>query len=191
MPRDGHSGIIAAATSGVVVHWGTREAPGRLLLPPRAAIRDLIACRPPDIVSAVVGVLLHRRPELRPQWRELISTVPVSHQPWLRRIDSSCESGIGGLFWFRMRDQPISLRRQVAIPTVGRIDFLVGTKLVVEVDGAEYHTGPERFEADRRRDAKLSSSGYRVLRFSYAQVMFRWPEVELAVLAAVARGDQH
>ena len=191
MPRDGHARIAAAASSGVVVHWRTQEATGRLLLPPLAAIRDLIACQPPDIVSAVVGVLLHRRPELWPRWREFISTVPVAHQPWLRRIDSSCESGIEGLFWFRMRDQPISLRRQVAIPTVGRIDFLVGTKLVVEVDGAEHHTSPERFEADRRRDARLSSLGYRVLRFSYAQVMFRWPEVELALLAAVARGDQH
>ncbi|MGV8897189.1 MAG: endonuclease domain-containing protein [Rhodoglobus sp.] len=189
MPRDSHSRIAAAAESRVVVHWRDGDAPGRLVLPPLAAIRDLVSCQPPDIVSAVAGLLLHHRPELWPEWRRSIPAAPAVHRPWLRRIDGVCESGIEGLLWFRMRDLPFPLRRQVRIPTVGRSDFLIGTRLVIEVDGAEYHTSPESFEADRRRDAVLSALGYRMLRFSYAQVMFRWAEVEAAVLAAVARGD--
>lgn len=77
----------------------------------------------------------------------------------------------------------------MTIPGVGRVDFVIGAFLVVEVDGAEYHTDPERFEADRHRDAMLSIRGYRVLRFSYRQVIHAWHEVEAAVLAAVVRGD--
>jgi very-short-patch-repair endonuclease len=69
------------------------------------------------------------------------------------------------------------------------VDFVIGERLVIEVDGAEYHTDPVRFEADRRRDALLSARGYRVLRFSYRLVIDDWPTVETAVLAAVARGD--
>lgn len=189
MPRDARSRIADAAASGVVVHWRGRGASGRLLLPPMAAIRDLIMCQPPDVVSAIIGLLLHHQPQLWTEWISYRSAIPAVHQPWVQRIDGICESGIEGLFWFRMRDRQFRLRRQVTIPTVGRSDFLIGARLVIEVDGAEYHASPEAFEADRRRDAVLSALGFRVLRFSYSQVMFRWEEVEAAVLAAVARGD--
>jgi very-short-patch-repair endonuclease len=37
-------------------------------------------------------------------------------------------------------------------------------RLIVEVDGYEFHKGRDRFEGDRRRDAKLQVAGYRVLR---------------------------
>ena len=189
MPRDSRLRITAAAASGVVTHWRDDQAPGRLLLPPVAAIRDLIVCQPPDIASAVAGLMLHELPHLWPQWMDSISTAPAVHRPWLRRVDGVCESGVEGLFWFRMRDLPCPMRRQVGISGAGRVDFLIGTRLVIEVDGAAYHVSPEAFEADRRRDAVLSALGFRVLRFSYAQIMFRWAEVEAAVLAAVVRGD--
>jgi very-short-patch-repair endonuclease len=81
------------------------------------------------------------------------------------------------------------MRCQVPLPGAGRVDFLIGTRLVVEVDGYTYHSDPARFESDRRRDARLSALGYRVLRFSYRQVFERWHEVRAAVLAAVARND--
>jgi hypothetical protein len=42
-------------------------------------------------------------------------------------------------------------------------------RCVVEVDGPE-HCEPLRFEADRRRDARLQLDGYAVLRFTNAQV---------------------
>ena len=66
---------------------------------------------------------------------------------------------------------------------------MIGRRLVVEVDGAAYHIDPVRFEADRTRDAELCALNFIVLRFSYNQVIYRWSEVEGAVLAAVARGD--
>ena len=66
---------------------------------------------------------------------------------------------------------------------------MIGKCLVSELDGYAYHSDPETFEADRRRDARLSALGYRVLRFSYKQVMHRWSEVRAAVVAAIARGD--
>ncbi len=51
------------------------------------------------------------------------------------------------------------------------VDFLwAENRLIVEVDGYEYHRGRESFEADRARDAELTRKGYRVLRFTYRQV---------------------
>jgi very-short-patch-repair endonuclease/predicted transcriptional regulator of viral defense system len=52
------------------------------------------------------------------------------------------------------------------------VDFLWrGAKLVVEVDGFAYHSTREAFERDRRRDARLQAAGYRVVRFTYRQIV--------------------
>lgn len=69
------------------------------------------------------------------------------------------------------------------------MDFVVGARLVIEIDGAEFHTSRDAFENDRTRDAALSIRGYRALRFSYTQVADRWAEVHAAIVAAVLRGD--
>ena len=90
---------------------------------------------------------------------------------------------------FRLAMLGIATRSQVAIAGVGSVDFVIGTALVIEVDGKQYHTDEVRFEKDRRRDARLSALGYRVLRFSYRQVFERWSEVRAAIVAAIARGD--
>jgi Protein of unknown function (DUF559) len=43
--------------------------------------------------------------------------------------------------------------------------------LVVELDGYAYHRSPSAFETDRARDVRLSLAGYRVLRFTYRQIV--------------------
>ena len=51
------------------------------------------------------------------------------------------------------------------------VDFLwPDSRLIVEVDGYEYHRDRASFESDRARDAQLALQGYRVLRFTYGQV---------------------
>ena len=68
-------------------------------------------------------------------------------------------------------------RHRIPAPTVnvrvGRfvVDFLwPECRLIVEVDGYEYHGARASFESDRARDAELTRQGYRVLRFTYRQV---------------------
>ena len=54
------------------------------------------------------------------------------------------------------------------------VDFLWrAQKLVVEVDGFAFHSTREAFERDRRRDTTLQAAGYRVIRFSYVQIVDR------------------
>ncbi|MFM9878349.1 MAG: endonuclease domain-containing protein [Rhodoglobus sp.] len=170
------------------VHWREQVERG-LILPPLQCLVDVLACQPADLASAVADSLMHRMPQLAPDWPGFVSGAPAAHRWWLERVDGVCESGTETLFWFRMAPHGLPISRQRRIPGVGRVDFVIGDRLVIEVDGAEYHTDREQFESDRHRDALLSAIGYRVLRFSYRQVMVAWREVEAAVLAAVARGD--
>jgi very-short-patch-repair endonuclease len=56
-------------------------------------------------------------------------------------------------------------------------------RLVVEVDGYEFHSTREAFERDRRKDARLTAAGYRVIRITYRQLTEE-PLATAAVLAA-------
>jgi hypothetical protein len=61
------------------------------------------------------------------------------------------------------------------VPIAGFIvDFhWPGTDLIVETDGFAFHRMPTAFEADRDRDQVLMLAGFRVVRFSYNQVVRR------------------
>jgi very-short-patch-repair endonuclease len=53
------------------------------------------------------------------------------------------------------------------------IDFLwTEQRVVVEVDGRDTHATRAAFERDRARDARLMVLGYRVVRFTYRQVIY-------------------
>jgi very-short-patch-repair endonuclease len=57
-------------------------------------------------------------------------------------------------------------------------------RLIVETDGAATHLTAAAFEADRRRDVALLLAGYRVVRFTYRQVVEE-PERVAAILRAL------
>ena len=191
----GNSRRRLLSTDPVTVHWHVfRSAPlanrrlSRLLVDPLVALTDLAGCTTPELLAAAADSLLNRWPGRAAELRRLALSLPAAARASLLGADGICESGIETLFWLRM--QHVAPRRQVAIPGVGRVDFLFGERLVIEVDGAAFHAGADEFEADRERDAHLSAHGYRVLRFSYSQVLDRWPEVHAAVWAAILRGDR-
>ncbi len=69
-----------------------------------------------------------------------------------------------------------------------RLDFLVNKWLVVEIDGAEWHSSPEAVERDGIRDEFFRSKGFAVLRIP-AKVVFQKPtEAVNRVRAAIANG---
>jgi very-short-patch-repair endonuclease len=59
-------------------------------------------------------------------------------------------------------------------------------RLVVEVDGYAYHRSPTAFETDRARDATLTAAGWRVLRFTWAQITGRSGWVARAISSTLA-----
>ncbi|WP_442965601.1 MULTISPECIES: endonuclease domain-containing protein [unclassified Rathayibacter] len=78
----------------------------------------------------------------------------------------------------------IDARAQVWIAGVGRVDLLIGSSLIIELDGRSTHD----FENDRRRDLFAAKNGCVTLRFSATQVLTAWPEVEAAIRTAIERG---
>lgn len=46
-------------------------------------------------------------------------------------------------------------------------------RVIVETDGYVFHVSADSFAADRRRDAELSAAGYRILRFTWSDLVAR------------------
>ena len=70
---------------------------------------------------------------------------------------------------------------------VGRVDFAwPDALLVVEVDGFAFHADRERYRTDRRRANELVLAGWRVLRFSWEDVVAAPDRVVATVRSALA-----
>lgn len=76
------------------------------------------------------------------------------------------------LFWHKLR-VPFSIYRQVPIGPYYADFTCLEAALVIEIDGAAYHSTPEQLERDNHRQAYIESQGYRVIRFSASQVYHR------------------
>jgi len=185
-PRDSRERLGA---QHVVIHWTLTDQVNRLTRSLSDSLHDYSACATPELLAATANSLLREHPRHRAEWASLRAHLPVRTHGLLRFVDGVCESGTEFMFWVRLSRLHSRMRRQVWIDGVGRVDFLIGEKLVVEIDGYTHHGGRDEFEADRHRDAMLSAAGYRGLRFSHQLVFGSWARVEAAVWAAIARGD--
>lgn len=170
--------------SDVVVHWSRQDPDGnRLGVPVEEALLQVLACHGPDAAFVLLESALHRR--LLSGSRPLTSDWPRDLRWMLERAGHS-ESGAESMLKLMLLRRRIPFRQQVVFDGIGRVDFLIGDRLVVEVDSIAHHSTPT---ADRARDAKLSTRGVRVLRFMYSQIVHEPELVLAAILAAIARGD--
>ena len=128
------------------------------------------------------------RPLLSLRQLELILERFPGQSRYLDMVDTRSQAGTETLVRLRLRRRGIRLKIQVSIRGIGRVDLLVGDRLIIEVDSRAHHLG-ENYEADRRRDSALMALGFIVLRLSYHRVMFDWPAVEAEILAIIRRGE--
>lgn len=188
-PDDAKRRLSAAtADPSIVVHWEDRRTGSRFVAHPLDCMLQMIVCEPVEFVVAAAdsalrsGLISHR------SWSRAIATQPPRVRSSLARVDPRSESITESLIRFRLGSRGIEARPQVLI-TGYRADLLVGRRLVIEGEGFMFHGSREQFESDRARFAALSTAGYRVLWFSYRQVVDDWPAVWRSIAAALERGD--
>lgn len=96
------------------------------------------------------------------------------------------DSGLETLVVTPLRRWGLRVRQQVKL--AGRfVDIVVGDRLVLQVDGYEFHTSAQR-SSDIAHDAELRLRGYTVLRLSYAQIVHDWDAVAAIIRRAIAAG---
>lgn len=103
----------------------------------------------------------------------------------LEAVTPFADSGLETIFATRLKWLRLPLRTQIWIEG-HRVDFLLGERLVVQIDGG-HHVGEQRAE-DIAHDAALMLLGYHIIRVTYVQVIERWHEVQDLIMRAVAQG---
>lgn len=101
----------------------------------------------------------------------------------------AAESGTETMVRYGLEERGIPVRSQVTIRGIGRVDLLVGDRLVIEVDSRQHHHNEKAYHSDRRRDQQLLAQGYLVVRVTWEQVNLNLVEVEELIQLLVSRGD--
>lgn len=177
--------LSSVVNQAVDVHWQVPDgSASRVIVGATECIRQILRDQPPEFGFVVAESALNLGIISIEQWHGIRGSLPPRLSSGLRAVCSLSESGTESMFSFRMCRLGICFRQQVQIGP-DRVDFVLGERLVVEIDSLAHHDPI----ADRRRDARLSIRGYRVLRFYYEHVVNEWWLVEASVLAAISRGD--
>ncbi|GAB3548709.1 hypothetical protein GCM10027404_13070 [Arthrobacter tumbae] len=90
----------------------------------------------------------------------------------LDMVTGCADSAIEVVARILFRNAGFHVETQVFIDGVGRVDFLLEGFLVVEVDGAAYHSDRRALRRDLQRNNTTIAGGYLVLRYSYEDIMF-------------------
>jgi len=170
-----HDGIAVTSPARTLVDLAGMLTPGPL----ERAVERSLALRSFDLHA--VQAAIEANPS-RPGAKTLAGIVAAVHdEPPLTR--SELEALMRDLC-----DANAIRRPEVNVRVEGsEVDFFWrAERLIVETDGHETHGTRAAFERDRAKDARLTALGYRVVRFTYRQLVYERPLVVATLLALLA-----
>jgi very-short-patch-repair endonuclease len=154
---------------------------------------DLAGVVPRDHLAKAVKEAEHRRVfDLRAVERALARTggrTGPGHRALRETIAEHAALGLSASL-SPLEDAFLRLLRRAGLPSPAKNAFVEGLqvdacwthhRLVVELDGWAHHHDRHAFQRDRERDAALTAAGWRVVRFTHAQVL-RAPDRVVEVL---------
>lgn len=181
----------ACRPAGRVVLHRTPEGRGGeppVVARPEAALGCLLRCLEPLPAIVTVDSALNRGMCTEARIRsELVGPGSVRARLTLSRCDSRSASLLESLARLELVAAGLQVSTGVQIDGVGWVDIVVEGRIVVELDGFEFHSSRTAFGNDRRRDRVLASLGYVVLRFTYDEVVTLPGYVAAQVLAVLGR----
>jgi very-short-patch-repair endonuclease len=194
--RETHSDRVDANADidGICVHRLDRRLPERrpwdgvdTILTALASAFGCISAT--DLLGAADSALQQGKLQIT-DLHELARQLPGGRGRLLELATDLSGSGTESTFAAMLRRARIRFVQQPELLPGELVDFLIGCSLVIEIDSVEWHGGPAQMAKDRQRDARLTALGYRVIRFTYEQILFS-PELVLATVLDLVRRDVH
>ena len=149
------------------------------------AVASAANCLDAEGVVIVLDSMLNKRLIEIADARAIVAASRFARLNLAERCDAKSESGTETIIRLRLRAQRIHVRTQVTIVGVGRVDFLVGDRLIIEADSREHHLPSS--QSDRTRDRVAIGLGYVVIRLTYEDVVYRWDVVLEDILLVIRR----
>lgn len=170
---------------GLVLHWRDLDATDgtRCSTSAASAVRCIARCFGTEDAIRVADSALQRRLATRGDMRVALAGCAWLDAPAINAVNALCGSGYETDAKLLLLEAGLLFEQQVAIPGVGRVDFVVCGCVIVEIDGRETHE--RTFEEDRARDAAGLLLGYITVRLSASWLAANRREFIPAVHAAL------
>lgn len=180
------SGTRVAAAPNQRIHWSKQGVDLSAGVDSTAdSIDHVAACLDLRAAVIVIDSALNRN-EITPAALHVTLQASPRGRRILAMVDERAESGLETIARLALRRLRVKVRSQVVIPSVGRVDLLIGDRLILELDGRDAHAD---FERDRTRDRAAVVAGYVVMRAGYHRVLHEWAGIEAEILAVIRREE--
>jgi very-short-patch-repair endonuclease len=193
--RARRSGVLVRRADLVAVDWLHRD--GLRVTSVLRTVLDLCRSLPLAEAVAVTDSALRRRLVTIAELRAALCALPAgTGRDAVARVlalaDPACGSVLESLLRVLLHGRGLQApRTQTVVRTrsgarIGRVDFAwPNARLVVEADGFAFHADRRRYREDRRRANALVLAGWRLLRFSWEDVVHDPDGVAACVRAAL------
>lgn len=180
-----HAGRVGAP-AGMKVHRAepvVPRNPADLEDPIENVLALVCACQPYEPARAIVESALNKGLVQK----QVLLRLPVGAGILALFGDASpfSDSGLETYVLTRLRWLRLRIVPQAWIEG-HRVDFLIGERLVLQVDGG-HHVGRQR-ASDNAHDVRLRHAGYHVIRVGFIEIVEDWPGVQARIMQAVALG---
>lgn len=183
-----HGRVHPHATCRCRTHRGADVTLGGRTSVLRSLIQILVCLGEEAFFVSLESALRQRKIPMR-RMAALRRALPARARRLVDLARADADSGLESLLRLRLFDDGIRLRSQVTILGVGRVDFVLGDRLILEVDGRANHDGSTLRHKDLMRDAAAAALGFETLRFDYAMIVHEWELVRAAILAKIDAGS--
>lgn len=168
------------------LHWTKHllPAPRSLCAEVEDALQHIAGCLPNDD-ALVLWESAVRVEKLAPEYLRSLPWTSKAARELAEAVTGLSDSGLETLLVVPLRRWGVNVRQQVWL--AGRpVDIVVGEKLVIQLDGWQFHSSAAQRAKDIAHDAELRLRGYTVLRFGYAQVVHDRETVLRVIRRAIA-----
>jgi very-short-patch-repair endonuclease len=176
-------------SAGNVLHWGAGPVPVARFTVDDAVLNVLFhtaRCCDRDDAVAIWEAALRKKVVTLAQLRRTAWHSTKADEV-LSLVGTLSDSYLETRFLAIMRSCGLEVRQQMLIDG-HPVDALIGERLIIQLDGFEFHGEAKDRRKDLRQDARLVLLGYTVLRFDYQQVLFDHEYVQETILNAIAQG---
>lgn len=189
--RGGASDTASAFGPGVRTHGRLRSWPDdEPIMPVLVALEHAARCLSVEDFAILLDSVAHLRLAHRDDLEELLRSLPGKVRRGIGEIEPRAESGTETRVRRFLRRLGAHVEVQVRIAGVGRVDLVLGERLIIECDSREHHTREDAYQEDRRRDRQAMLHGYAVIRLTWRDVMITW-ERTMEYLRALVRRQIH
>ncbi len=165
--------------------------PARAVDPLMVALSAASGCVSDEELVAIIDSMLYQRKCVLGDVRDALEGRSIRVRRLLNFVDERAESGTESVARYRLARINVNVRPQVRIRGLGRVDLVVGQRLVLELDSVEHHTNRLAYETDRHRDLTLHTLGYLCVRLTYRQVFDQGEAVMTSLLTLIRRREHY